>query len=196
MCLAVIESGAPAVTEVQFKTQVCDIPSAMSQFSFQIITETASETNTIQSLPPAILERHEGNRHAYDTVFLSSTGLATSVTFDYTAGEFRVKWQSLTMSSWSSSKKNEDGDIDRDREAGDLAFPDIVPYALRDDEHHSFAVAVGDSILSVIDIHGTVQHVEHLPFHPSQPIVIADINGDNINDIIVPTNEGYGCTLL
>lgn len=191
MCLAVVESGAPSVTEVQFKTQICDIPSAMSQFAFQIIAETSSDTNTIQSLPPAILDRHEGNRHVYDAVFLSSTGLATSVMFDYSLGEFKVKWQSLTMSSWSSSKKNEDGDIDRDREAGDLVFPDIVAFALRPEEHFSFAIAVGDTVMSVLDIHGTIQHVEKLPYHPSQPIVIADINGDHINDIIVPTNEGY-----
>ena len=123
-----------------------------------------------------------------------STGLITSVGYDSTHSEFRILWQVSTPSTWgaSSEHRKNDGEIDRDKEIEDLTYPQLISFSTRPQEElHSFLLAIGDSAISVLDHHGSLQHVEQLVHASVQPAVIADFNSDGIQDVIITTKEGY-----
>ena len=78
-------------------------------------------------------------------------------------------------------------------DAQDHVVPTLMAMPLR---HHAVPSAVlvaGSSDAVIVSEHGNALESLSLPFPPIQPLVVADFNGDGLNDIVVVTAQGiYG----
>lgn len=75
--------------------------------------------------------------------------------------------------------------------AGDhTATPTLMPLALRPDSVPTAVLAVGYDTGVVISEHGNELAGFHVAFPPAAPAVVADFDGDGLNDVIIVTRSG------
>ena len=59
------------------------------------------------------------------------------------------------------------------------------------EEIDQFIISLGDEFITILDLNGNIQFVDKVPSELIGKILIEDFNGDNINDIILQTKNGF-----
>lgn len=181
----------------------------------ELLGSTNRVTAATRSVPPVVVQVHRAigrgvtqmERYA---VFLIDSGLATCVD----PSRRRVLWRTQTESSFSDlvetiKTRNYSGLARTSEEMESLVrpYPHLAPYSFyqrapEDDPNHvsggrsryrrtdPYVIAVGERVMSAINTKNgrVVRHVK-LPEPPIAPIIIADFNGDGVNDVIVVTRR-------
>jgi hypothetical protein len=196
-CAARIESGTGVTKRGEediplFLTQICKPQSSINsiaQFSLDILNSDAVSEEIDMNDPtignPAITVVDVIGPHKQrDAMFLVSSGLITCVSFNSKKHRFATRWQVMTPSSY---------DKELETESNEHFFVELVGLRLRPEEKHSFMIAVGEKSMTVLDLHGTIQQVIPLQSPIVAPVILQDINGDGVYDVLVTTKHGiYG----
>jgi hypothetical protein len=162
-CQARIESGTGVIKKGEedvplFITQICRPQSSLAsiaQFSLEIINsdiiseETDVNDPTIGN-PSITVVDVIGTQKQRDAMFLVSSGLVTCVSYHGKKHRFATRWQVMTPSSY---------DKELETENNEHYFVELVPLRLRPEEKHSFMIAIGEKVMTVLDLHGTIQQV-------------------------------------
>lgn len=72
----------------------------------------------------------------------------------------------------------------------DASVPTLTTLALRPDGIPAAILAVGYDTGMIVSEHGNELASFHVAFPPSAPAVIADFDGDGLNDVIIVTRNG------
>jgi hypothetical protein len=185
-CTGSILTGFPSLIEPVFRSNICKMKGGsiaqfyLGQLEASQSNELLSEEEQYESVTPAIIEYYSDSGTIKDALFFVESGLVTAVTPDQKE-HFKIKWQSSTPSKFN--KKHEKND--------EWYFAEIRPYAVRKLEHDRYILSVGESFLTVLDLHGSTQQVIPLPEPIIAPLLLShDVNGDGLNDIIMITRKG------
>ena len=115
---------------------------------------------------------------AFDVVFLNSRGEMTSYTHEGTR-----RWQQRTDSGWPRGETGETPSL--------VAFPlrsrGAAPASLGEPE---VALAVGATRATFVTPSGYVLATLRLPARPIAPVLVEDVNGDGLNDVVLRTERG------
>lgn len=190
-----------------------------SQDALTLIGSRNVAKDQMIAVPPCVVQRHlpKGNglymvrRYA---IFLVDTGLVTALD----PVSKRVVWRTQTESAFEDLRGHADffesesnaGLSSLDEKSSRSAIhPHLTPYVLHSNplpvlrtmrravkEKHPYVLAVGSKGLSLLNtMSGRISSTVELPHPPHGPTIIADFNGDGVNDIVVLTkNAIYGLT--
>ncbi|EFJ41247.1 hypothetical protein VOLCADRAFT_98769 [Volvox carteri f. nagariensis] len=181
-CTAVVRSGIPP-TETLFKVQVCHtnkfgVSASRNVFQRAAAVAQPTELATPIMLPIPDLKGFSSKRRQHGMlVFLTNKGEMTAVT-----GTGSHLWQEYLQVSWPPADENPRHVV-----------PTLAAMALYTHAVPTTVLAAGTEHAVVVSEHGHILAELELPSPPTQPLVVADFNGDGLNDIILVTNRGiYG----
>jgi len=173
----------------------------------------ASE-DTEMAVPTVVHIRRPFGRHIFKSqrlaVFHTSHGLVTGVSAETGSS----LWRTETPSSFSvRGRDSRDAAFTtfaattaEDRESQLHHFPHVAPFAFHDffdttdvrsvssqrHRHYPLVLVVGSTHLSLLSsLHGTIEATAPVDRLPVAPTVIADLDGDGANDLLVTTPTGY-----
>lgn len=147
-------------------------------------------------------------------VFFVDTGLVTAID----PVSKRVVWRTQTESTFEDlrgqlehfeAEANAGLNSADEKDARSAIFPHLMPYVLKTNplpllrtmrravkEKHPYVIAAGTKGFSLINtMSGRIASTVELPYAPRGPAIVADFNGDGINDVVIFTkNAMYGLT--
>eukprot|EP00879_Flechtneria_rotunda_P011006 GHRR01011501.1.p1 GENE.GHRR01011501.1~~GHRR01011501.1.p1 ORF type:complete len:711 (+),score=224.28 GHRR01011501.1:455-2587(+) len=176
-CMAVATSGIPP-RHTLWRTHVC-APHRGFSHALDANRHEDEEPSDVQFAPPVFLPvprsdgtySHLRGQHGI-VVVMSNGGAVTALN-----GRGQRLWQRYFETSWQSY-----GDA--------AATPTLLPLALRPHSIPTAVLAVGFDTGVVISEHGNELAAFHVAFPPVAPAVIADFDGDTLNDVIIVTRSG------
>lgn len=183
-CRGAIFTGVPPLQQVA-NVSICDnresLVTNFQQYDSSLVLER------IEAVNPVVLNTGDKLKHA---VFLTSTGRLTSVRFD---GE--QDWMITTRSTWNPDNVRRT----QAEMMGNEIFttvPTLSAYLAHDKQAIPHVLALGHEFLSIVDHTGEILTQFHVPEPPLAPPILADINNDRANDVIIVTKSGlYGFVL-
>lgn len=185
-CEAVVRSGIPPRT-TQFSTTVCSSHRFMGNTRLSALSSDLSSTDVaIEFAHPVLLPlaRASGSfsrqHHHGVLMFMTNRGEITAV-----SSKGSHLWQAFFPTAWAP-RHGPGSLVPGAHEMA--AVPTLKVMALR---HHAWPTAVlaaGAHAFVAVSEHGNVMATGSLPAPPTQPLVIADFNGDGLNDLIVVTS--------
>lgn len=182
----------------------------------RIGSRNVANEDTEAAVPLVVHVRKPIGRHIYKShriaVFYVSHGIVTAM--DPRTGA--VLWRSETPSSFSLRAKDHIGDeafgtfaaATVDEKSSQLHhMPHLVAYSFHDaysdsadvrsvkaarHKHQPLIVAVGTSHVTLVNsFHGTVEATAMIDRLPIAPTVVADVDSDGVNDLLITTASGY-----
>jgi hypothetical protein len=182
----------------------------------RIGSKNLADDTTEASTPLVAHVRKPIGRHIYKSeryaIFHVSHGVVTAVNAETNA----VIWRADTPSSFQMKSKDVASDAaaasfevtsPEDRESRLHHFPHMKAYSFHatyDDasdvrnvkasrhQHDPLIVVVGQNHLTLVNtLHGNIEATAIVDRMPIAPTVIADLNGDGVNDLLVTTASGY-----
>ncbi|KXZ54830.1 hypothetical protein GPECTOR_4g901 [Gonium pectorale] len=181
-CSAVVRSGLPP-TETLFTVQVCHtrkfgLSASRNVFARAAASSLPTELATPVMLPIPDLSGFGGRRRQHGMlVFMTNKGEMTAVS---AAGSHL--WQEYLPVSWPPADENPSHIV-----------PTLAAMPLYTHAVPTTVLAAGETHAVIVSEHGRVLSELELPAPPIQPLIVADFNGDGLNDIILVTGRGvYG----
>ncbi|KAG2434923.1 hypothetical protein HYH02_012121 [Chlamydomonas schloesseri] len=181
-CTAHVRSGIPP-SETLFTVQVCHtrkfgVSTSRNVFQRAAAAAQPTELATPVMLPIPDLRGYSSRRRQHGMlVFMTNKGEMTAVS----SGGAHL-WQEYLQVSWPPADENPDHVV-----------PTLAAMALYTHAVPTTVLAAGTDHAVLVSEHGHVLAELELPAAPTQPLVVADFNGDGLNDIILVTNKGlYG----
>ena len=181
-------------------------------------SHNVADKNTLATTPLVLRQRRSKGHHMLEVepvaLFLVSGGHVTAVN----AKRRRVEWRLDTEADFSGmltghgdaevvGTANDDAFDKEDSDSAVHGLPHLVAYTFTAryhdpadvrsaywarHRHDPVAIAVGARRIVMIDtVHGRTVATVDLPAAPVAPAIVADFNGDGINDLIVFTRKGY-----
>jgi hypothetical protein len=171
-------------------------------------------SDTVAAAPPIVVQRHiirgrNVRRTRRDAVFYISSGLVTSVD---PLGR-RARWRTETDSVFdpTAMHKRAEGAADTRTKASQddslarvFDYPHLCPYSahyieypvrttkLMRERTDSYVLAVGNAVMTAISVEdGSAHDTLSLHYPPIAPCVVADVNGDGVNDVVITTRKAY-----
>ncbi|EKF32752.1 hypothetical protein MOQ_003389 [Trypanosoma cruzi marinkellei] len=191
-----------------------DAPHALN--TLELIGSRSVLSKNTRSVTPLVVQLHttkgrdlfQVERHA---VFMIDSGLVTCVD----PSRRRVIWRSQTAAGFYGLREAAEADAGmagmsaKERMHRAVSFPHLAAYSFyrsQDDAVMSvsrserylrtdpFIIAVGERYMCILSTRtGRVLRTIELEHPPVAPVILRDLNGDGINDIVVVTKEGiYG----
>eukprot|EP00796_Vickermania_ingenoplastis_P002100 gene2101-1279_t len=218
-CEGVIRTGLPAARHLLLNSTICDTPGIFANSNFlqrfmrgdtaaassspavdklELLGSYNSVSQSTSAAPPLVVQLQYSRAPGVvalerRALFLLDSGLVTSLD----PSRRRVAWRTAARTSFSPGAESH--------------YPHLSPYAIsqpqRDDDPEfvgggvqrfdraePYVIAVGDRAMATLHTSSgaVVQHVT-LPHPPVGPLLVADFNGDGVNDVLVVTAHGvYG----
>eukprot|EP00475_Leptophrys_vorax_P030682 TRINITY_DN4615_c0_g1_i1.p1 TRINITY_DN4615_c0_g1~~TRINITY_DN4615_c0_g1_i1.p1 ORF type:complete len:386 (+),score=-5.88 TRINITY_DN4615_c0_g1_i1:171-1160(+) len=212
-CHAVATSGIPPSQDL-FNGSVCKPQAAVVDYSLEMTgqawNEHATGVQRVSLVAPVLLprrDRHRRHRRRHgDVIFFNSRGELTSYATESLSSKGphgHMRWQISTQASWNPADAEASGaGGDASWEAAATAptnAPSLTAISLRADggpghkRRPEVVLAVGDTEAVFVGAGGRVLGQVSLPTTPVEPVIVADFNGDRLNDLIFVTAIGpYG----
>lgn len=193
-CTAIATSGVPN-REILFNGTICkDTPFAASLGVFG--NDWAGGAKKVETVTPVLLPRKgahpRGHRHRRphgDVLFLNSEGVVTSYateSLNSKGPHGHMRWQVETRATWTP-RESPSGI------AEDALVPTLRAVPLKVGGDPEVILVAGESEGVILAPNGVELASITLPTNPLEPILVADFNGDRLNDLIVTTSIGtYG----
>eukprot|EP00899_Mesostigma_viride_P010191 jgi/Mesvir1/19173/Mv01192-RA.2 len=195
-CWAVATSGVP-VQEQLFNGSICRSSVALDMMRLSTRTFGRDATHEVEVAVPILMPYPRpgrtwkainymlpGVRHRgllYDAIFLNSFGEVTSYSSDG-----HILFQVGVGAAWTNAHVPAGM-------AHHRVVPTLEPLALRVGGHPEVILAIGQSRAALLSTGGQKVGSFEIPSSPNGKTVIADFNGDGLNDIVVTTTTGlYG----
>ncbi|KAG2490863.1 hypothetical protein HYH03_010781 [Edaphochlamys debaryana] len=181
-CTAHVRSGIPP-TETLFKVQVCHTRKFGVSASRNVFQRAAAAAQPTELATPIMLPipdlsgyAHRRRQHGM-LIFLTNKGELTAVN---AVGQHL--WQEYMPVYWPPEDENPDHVV-----------PTLAAMALYVHAVPTVVLAAGTDHAMIVSEHGHILSELELPAAPTQPLVVADFNGDGLNDIVLVTERGiYG----
>ncbi|CAI6009300.1 unnamed protein product [Closterium sp. NIES-65] len=127
-----------------------------------------------------------------DAVYFNSRGEITSYATEALSSKGphgHMRWQISTDAKWTPA----DPAAAFDSSAPPAHVPSLHAMALKAGGRPEVILAVGDNEAVFVSPGGKILGTLALPTTPTEPIIVADFNGDRLNDLIIVTAIGpYG----
>eukprot|EP00878_Enallax_costatus_P020315 GHUV01021467.1.p1 GENE.GHUV01021467.1~~GHUV01021467.1.p1 ORF type:complete len:297 (+),score=35.87 GHUV01021467.1:307-1197(+) len=177
-CTALATSGIPP-KHVLWRANVCARRHSISHALDGSRVDDAEEPQLTEFAPPVFLPvpradgtySHLRGQHGI-VLFASNDGTVTALN-----GRGGRLWQRYFGTGWVS-------------EGDEASVPTLAPLALRPDAIPTAVLVIGFGQGVVVSEHGNELADFHVAFPPSAPAVIADFDGDGLNDVIIVTRSG------
>ncbi|KAH7314480.1 hypothetical protein KP509_21G004500 [Ceratopteris richardii] len=185
-CTAIATSGIP-VREQLFNASICK---HYAFGGFQHGFGRGSDTSTLEAVTPVLVPTDDGHRHRRgshgDLIFLNSRGEVTAYTPGLHAGGAILQWQAVTGASWENA-------VFQAGVSNDRVIPTLKVISLRVQGPPKLILVCGESEAVILSASGRQLNSFFVPSPPTHELVVADFNGDGLNDIIAITSVGvYG----
>ncbi|CAI5471128.1 unnamed protein product [Closterium sp. Yama58-4] len=197
-CWTMALSGIPP-TQPLFNGSICRPHASLfnlaSEFQEQW-NEHATGQQRVGVVAPILLPRrdrhHRHQRRHGDVIYFNSRGEITSYATEPLSSKGphgHMRWQISTDAKWTPA----DPAAAFDSSAPPAHVPSLRAMALKAGGRPEVILAVGDNEAVFVSPGGKILGTLALPTTPTEPIIVADFNGDRLNDLIIVTAIGpYG----
>ena len=176
-CWATVTSGVPS-EERALSASICRGGSGLS--GHRLAQQQGYSLHSVEVTPPVSLQRvpetanelaKPMSRLGRDAIFLNSRGEMTC--YDARDGEQR-RWQIRTTADWNPGE--------------DAIEPSLTSFSLHVNGKPDVVAAVGARSIVIVNAKGyRAAPPIALSVPPAGPLIVADVNGDGLNDIILRT---------
>ncbi|CAI5957966.1 unnamed protein product [Closterium sp. NIES-64] len=197
-CWTMALSGIPP-TQPLFNGSICRPHASLfnlaSEFQEQW-NEHATGQQRVGVVAPILLPRRDRHRRHQrrhgDVIYFNSRGEITSYATEALSSKGphgHMRWQISTDAKWTPA----DPAAAFDSSAPPAHVPSLHAMALKAGGRPEVILAVGDNEAVFVSPGGKILGTLALPTTPTEPIIVADFNGDRLNDLIIVTAIGpYG----